>query len=159
MWLYYTLKRQQVARNKTMKNGESSDNVMYWVAKPIEPVPKNFFLKFFGGHKSFSWFHWYPCFGLLVTFALGFKARVDFLLAHFLAYVLFLRSTSGGTPFWLYRDQHGSRTFLMHIPADVSASIGGGLGLKTTTLRAAHSKQGAVNHLATPARLFPKTLK
>ena len=30
----------------------------------------------FGGHKSFSWGHWYPCFGLLVTSVLGFKARV-----------------------------------------------------------------------------------
>ena len=26
---------------------------------------------------SFLWDHWYPCFGLLVTSALGFKARVD----------------------------------------------------------------------------------
>ena len=37
---------------------------------------KIFFLKFFGGHESFLWGHWYPCFGLLVTSALGFKARV-----------------------------------------------------------------------------------
>ena len=26
----------------------------------------------FEGHKSFLWGHWYPCFGLLVTSALGF---------------------------------------------------------------------------------------
>ena len=51
-----------------------------------------------GGHKSFSWGHWYSCFRLLVTSALGFKARVDFLLARFLACVLFLRFTSGATP-------------------------------------------------------------
>ena len=31
----------------------------------------------FEGHKPFSWDHWYPCFGLLVMFALGFKAKVD----------------------------------------------------------------------------------
>ena len=31
----------------------------------------------FVGHKSFLWGHWYPCFGLLVTSALGFKVRVD----------------------------------------------------------------------------------
>ena len=31
----------------------------------------------FVGHDSFFWGHWYHCFGLLVTFALGFKARVD----------------------------------------------------------------------------------
>ena len=35
-----------------------------------------FFLKIFGGHESFLWGHWYPCFGLLVTSPLGFKARV-----------------------------------------------------------------------------------
>ena len=27
-------------------------------------------------HKSFLWGHWYPCFGFLVTSALGFKARM-----------------------------------------------------------------------------------
>ena len=31
----------------------------------------------FGGHKSCLWGHWYPCFGLLLTSALGFKVRVD----------------------------------------------------------------------------------
>ena len=30
----------------------------------------------FGGHESFLWGHWYPCFGLLVTSPLGFKVRV-----------------------------------------------------------------------------------
>ena len=38
---------------------------------------KQFFLKKFRGHTSFWWGHWYPCFGMLVTSALGFKARVD----------------------------------------------------------------------------------
>ena len=31
------------------------------------------------GNKSFLWAHWYPCFGLLVTSPLGFKARVGML--------------------------------------------------------------------------------
>ena len=39
-----------------------------------------FFLKKIGGHKSFLWGHWYPCFRLLITSALGFKARVDSLI-------------------------------------------------------------------------------
>ena len=40
-----------------------------------------FFLKFFIGHKSFSWGHWYICFGLLVMSALDFKAWVGALHA------------------------------------------------------------------------------
>ena len=43
-----------------------------------------------------------------MTSALGFKAKADFLLAHFLARALFLRFTSGATPAD-YRSQHGSR--------------------------------------------------
>ena len=41
--------------------------------KLIELSLKNFveFYEIFGGHKSFLWVHWYPCFGLL-----GFKARM-----------------------------------------------------------------------------------
>ena len=42
----------------------------------------------------------------------------------------------------------------MHIPADVSASIGGGLGFEPMTVHAARSKHGAVNHSVTPARLI-----
>ena len=57
-----------------------------------------FLKKTFVGHESFLLSHWYPCFGLLVTSAKGFKARVDFSLAHFLACALFLRLTSGATP-------------------------------------------------------------
>ena len=34
------------------------------------------FFFFFGGHESFLWGHWYPCFGFLVMSPLGFKARV-----------------------------------------------------------------------------------
>ena len=42
---------------------------------------------------------------------------------------------------------------MIHIPADMFASIAGGSGLEPMTVRAAHSKHGAVNHSATPARL------
>ena len=34
----------------------------------------------FEGLKSFLWDHWYPCFGLMVTSPLGFKARVGSLI-------------------------------------------------------------------------------
>ena len=44
-----------------------------------QPI-KTFLKKFFGGHESFLWGHWYPYFGLLVTFSLGFKARVGSLI-------------------------------------------------------------------------------
>ena len=40
----------------------------------------------FWEHKSFSWGYWYPCFRLLVTSALGFKARVDPLHAFLLVW-------------------------------------------------------------------------
>ena len=87
-----------------------------------------FFLKFFGGHKSFSWGHWYPCFGLQVMSALGFKAKVG-------PFCMFSRLCDPQIHLWcdtswLYRGQYGSRAFLIHIPADVSASIGGGSGLE-----------------------------
>ena len=84
---------------------------------------------------------------------LGFKARGGSLTCVFSpACNEFLRFTSSATPVEWYRCQHGSRPFLIHIP-DVSASIGGGSGLQPTTVRAAHSKHGAVNHSATLARL------
>ena len=41
---------------------------------------RNHFFKIFGGHRSFLWGHWYPCFWLLVTSPLGFKARVGSLI-------------------------------------------------------------------------------
>ena len=60
-------------------------SVMIWVTTVAMPrdyaVVCLFFFKIFVGHESFLWGHCYPCFGLLVTSALGFKARVDFLLA------------------------------------------------------------------------------
>ena len=82
----------------------------------------NFFKKIIGGYKSFSWGYWYPCFGLLVMSALGFKARVDpFCMLPCLC----------DPQIHLWCDtcwQHGSPAFLIHLPADMSASIGGGSG-------------------------------
>ena len=69
-----------------------------------------------------------PYFGLIVTFALGFKARVD----HFADPRIHIWY---GT--WLYRCQHGNRTFSIHLLADVSTSTGRGSGLKPTTVRLA----------------------
>ena len=43
-------------------------------------VPMKPFFHIFGGHKSFLWGHWYPCFGLLVKSPLVFKARVGSLI-------------------------------------------------------------------------------
>ena len=41
------------------------------------------FIFFFLGEQSFLWGCWYPCFGLLVMSAMGFKAREDPFLACF----------------------------------------------------------------------------
>ena len=54
----------------------------------------------FGGHMHFLSDHWYPCFWLMETSALGCKARVDRLVACFAfspAFNWFLRFTSGAT--------------------------------------------------------------
>ena len=49
--------------------------IVYYVFIMLE-----FFNLIFGGHESFLWDHWYPCFGLLVMSPLGFKARVSSLI-------------------------------------------------------------------------------
>ena len=54
---------------------------------------------------------------------------------------------------WLHRSQYCSQAFLIHILTDMFAYIGGGSGFKPTTVCAARSKHGTVNHSATPARL------
>ena len=51
------------------------------VLKDFGDIIKNFF----GGHQSFLWLLWYPCFELLVTSAPGFRVRVDPSLVCFLA--------------------------------------------------------------------------
>ena len=61
----------------------------------------NFFSFFLitGGHESFLWGHWYPCFGLLVTSPLGSKARVAlFTLGRGVYVTHSLRFSSGAAP-------------------------------------------------------------
>ena len=86
--------------------------------------------------------HWYPCLGLLVMSALGFNVRVDLVRTFFIAWVLFLRFTSGATP--ADSIEVSMAVFLIYLLADTSASIGGGSGLKPTTIHAALSKHGTV---------------
>ena len=68
-----------------------------------------FFKKKFGGHQSFLWGHWYPCFGLLVTSWLGFKARVG-PLACMLCCLCFMDSSDSPlvNTCWLLGNQHDS---------------------------------------------------
>ena len=71
--------------------------------------------------------------------------------ACFLACVI-LRFTSGATPADCIEVSMVAESFLIHISADVSASIGGGSGFEPTTVRATRSKHGAVYHSATLVR-------
>ena len=78
------------------------------------------FLKKIGWDKS--WGHWYPCFVLLVTYVLGFKAMVNPLHA----FSVILRFTSGVTP-------------ADCIEVSMATSIGGGSGLKPMTVHVANT--------------------
>ena len=87
------------------------------------------FLKKIWGHKSLSFGHWHPCFGLLVISALHFKARVDPLLVCFLTCVQQIPQIHlWCNTYWLYTGQHVSQDFSIHILTDVSTSISGGSG-------------------------------
>ena len=112
------------------------------------------FFKIFGGHKSFSWGHWYPSFGLLVACALGFKARVDHfcMISHLCDPQIHLWCDTS----WLYcvEVSMAAEPFLSKYHADVSASIGGGSRLEPTTFCAIHSKHSTVYYSATPARHY-----
>ena len=78
-------------------------------------VATRIFLKIFGGHESFLWGHWYPCFGLLVTSPLGFKARVDPLLVCFLACVQWIPEIHlWCDTCWPLGGQHGSQLHSLH---------------------------------------------
>ena len=70
------------------------------VVEIVYSQPFFFFLIFVGPFCPFRGGHWYPCFGLLVMSALGFKARVDSLACVLFSPVhnRFLRFTSGATP-------------------------------------------------------------
>ena len=75
--------------------------------------PEQFFKNFSCPFLSFLWGHWYPCFTLLVTSALGFKARVDPSL------VCFLAQRIPQIHLWchtcqLYSGQHSSQPCFLH---------------------------------------------
>ena len=53
----------------------------------------NIFKKEFGGHHPFCWATDTPLFGFLVTFTLGFKARVGPSLAYFMTYMWWVLQT------------------------------------------------------------------
>ena len=74
-----------------------------------------FFFKIFGRHKSFLWGQWYPCFGLLVMTALGFKARVDPWLACFVACMQWISQIHlWCNTCWPLDGQHGSQSHSLH---------------------------------------------
>ena len=93
---YYSRKFNLLGSQIILKNSmvlpQITQKTKSWVVKT--------FFKIFWGTQFLLWGHWYPCFGLLVTSALGFKARVDHpLLACFVdVHNGFLRFTSGVTP-------------------------------------------------------------
>ena len=79
---------------------------------------------YFWGHKSFSWSHLHPCFGLLVMSTLGFKARVDPLYAFSLVW------SSDSPLVWhlLTVERSAWQPSLFDPCTYISASIGGSLG-------------------------------
>ena len=69
--VFDTINRFNVLMNTT--NLIQAKTFCVWSSWGKEAPIKGFFV----GHESFLWGHWYPCFGLLLTSALGFKAMVD----------------------------------------------------------------------------------
>ena len=70
--------------------------IKFLLLMPIMLTYSQLSKKYFGGHKSFWWSLWYPCFGLQMIFALDFEGRV---LVSFLSICnKFLRFTSSATP-------------------------------------------------------------
>ena len=79
-----------------------------------------FLKKIFGGHKSFLWGHWYPCFGPVVMSTLGFKARGDPLLVCFLTCVQWIPQIHlWCDTCWPLYSQHGSQSHSLHAVAEV----------------------------------------
>ena len=73
----------------------------------------SFFLKIFGGHKFFSWGHWYLCFWTSGDICPGFQSQGGSLcmLSHLCDPQIHLWCDTC----WLYRGQHGSRAFCRHV--------------------------------------------
>ena len=104
----------------------------YSQCPPLSYFRLSYFFFNFGGDKCFSWHHWYLCFGLLVTSALRFKARVD----PFLHIFSLVRSSDSPLVWHLLTIQRSAwqpRLFDPHTCKCVQ-SIGGGSGLEPTTI-------------------------
>ena len=90
----------------------------------IVNLPQHF--KIFVDTSPFSGATDTPCFRLLVTSAMGYKARMESLLLCFLTCAQWIPQIH---PFcdtcWLYSCQHGSRGFSSHVLVDISTSTGG----------------------------------
>ena len=71
---------------------------------------------------------------------------------------LILRFTSGVTPTDFLEVSMAAEPFLIQVLADKSTSIGGGLGLEPTTVRAAYSKHSAVSHSVTGDKIIKAIL-
>ena len=90
---------------------------------PSSKVLKTF-LKKFRGQQSFLLGHWCPCFGLLVTSPLGFKARVDSSLVCFIICMqLSPQIHLWCDTCWPLDGQHDSRACLIHILVHVFFSV------------------------------------
>ena len=87
--------------------------------------------KIFLKNISFLWDHWYPCFGLLEMFAMGFTCML-----HLLQWIPQIHLWCDTC--WPLGSQHGRQTFSTHILANIPTSIGGvrthERGCRNTTL-------------------------
>ena len=81
-WRQFYKKSQKVKEQKNFTSGDSvPQSVSLCCQEPDSiTVPHwggTFFKKKIWRTSVFLWGHWYPCFGLLVTSALGFKPKLD----------------------------------------------------------------------------------
>ena len=112
-----------------------------------------FFFKlifFCGGHQSFLWGHWYSCFGLLVTSALGLKARVDSSLCFIALRTTIKSSESPLDTCWPLGSQHGGRAIVN--PRTVQALVRLERAGSAITY---HFKQVSHFHITQHQRSFP----
>ena len=88
-------------RNREWLIARQHTDSLTWLQSFTVTVTCNNLFLIYGGHESFLWDHWYPCFRLLVMSPLGFKARVGsalFALGTGVHGTYSLRFLSGATP-------------------------------------------------------------
>ena len=110
---FYWISVQPICCDKKNRSHNRPEwtSLLYWYIWTMA----NLFFKIFGGHKSFLWGHWYPCFGLLMTSSLGFKARVDPSLEYFVTCMPWIPEIHlWCDTCWLYRGPHGSQLYSPH---------------------------------------------